>query len=102
MERCEVCRRRREQRRLRQLHRYSADEVYRYGELKAGNEAYRKNPDLGRARSFLRQRQLGRIRNPNANLMHRYEAVVRAGSGVAPFQENDPVSPSGEEFAMVE
>ena len=113
MEQCEVCRRRREQRRLRQLHRYSTDEVYRHSKQKAGNESYRKNRDIGRARSYLRQHQLGHIRNPNAELMQRYEALVaqaeaccdkphRAGSGIAPSQENDPTSPSGQEFAMVE
>ena len=106
MEQCEVCRRRREQRRLWQLHRYSTDKEYRHSKQKAGNESYRKNRDLGRARSYLRQHQLGHIRNPNAELMQRYEALValcqnRSGSAI-PSQENDPTSPSGQEFAMVE
>ena len=102
---CEACRRRREQRRLRHLHRYSTDEAYRHEKLKAGNEAYRKNPDLGRARSYLRHHQQGRIRSPNADLLTYCEAVVRAsGSKVLPLLENGggSVRPTGEEAAMAE
>ena len=102
---CEACRHRREQRRLRQVHKYSTDEAYRHHRLKVCGEAYHRNPDLGRARSYLRQRQLGRIRRPNADLLTRYEAVVRAsGSKVLPILENGggAVGPPGEEAAMAE
>ena len=94
---CEACKRRREQRRLRQVHKYSTDEAYRHHRLKVCGEAYHKNPDVGRARSYLRQRQLGRIRRPNADLLERYEAVLR---GSKP-SHNDPTSPPGEEAAVV-
>jgi hypothetical protein len=102
---CEACQRRREQRRLKQVHKYSTDEAYRHHRLKVCGEAYHKNPDLGRARSYLRQHQLGRIRRPNADLLTRYEAVVRAsGSKALPVLENGggAVGPPGEEAAMAE
>ena len=102
---CEACQRRREQRRLKQVHKYSTDEAYRHHRLKVCGEAYHRNPDLGRARSYLRQHQLGRIRRPNADLLTRYEAVVRAsGSKVLPILENGggAVGPLGEEAAMAE
>ena len=95
---CEACRRRREQRRLRQAHKYRTDEAYRHHRLKVCGKAYHRNPDIGRARSYLRQYQLGRIRSPNADLLQRYEAVVR-GSKAAPH--DDPASPPGEEAAVV-
>ena len=44
---CEACRRRREQRRLRQEHKYSADEAYRHHRLKVCGEAYHRNPTSG-------------------------------------------------------
>ena len=68
---CQTCQRRREQRRLRQVHKYSSDEAYRHHRLKVCGEAYHRNPDIGRARSYLRQYQLGRIRRPNADLLQR-------------------------------
>ena len=94
---CEACQRRREQRRLRQVHKYSTDEAYRHHRLKVCGEAYHKNPDLGRARSYLRQYQLGRIRSPNADLLERYAAVLR---GSKPPSHHDPASPPGEEVAV--
>ena len=105
---CEACRRRREQRRLRQLRRYSTDEAYRHVKLKAGNEAYRKNPDLGSARSYLRHHQQGRIRSPNADLLTNYEAVLAQAQACCdkPLRDskpshNDSTSPPGEEAAML-
>jgi hypothetical protein len=95
---CEACQRRREQRRLKQVHKYSTDEAYRHHRLKVCGEAYHRNPDLGRARSYLRQHQLGRIRRPNADLLERYEAVLR---GSKPPSHHDPASPPGEETAVV-
>ena len=95
---CEACRRRREQRRLRQAHKYSTDEAYTHHRLKVCGEAYHRNPDIGRARSYLRQHQLGRIRRPNADLLQRYKAVVR---GSKPPSHNDPASPPGEVAAVV-
>ncbi len=94
---CEACRHRREQRRLRQVHKYSADEAYRHHRLKVCGEAYHRNPDVGRARSYLRQHQLGRIRRPNADLLERYAAVLR---GSKPPSHHDPSSPPGEEAAV--
>ena len=94
---CEVCQRRREQRRLRQVRKYSSDEAYRHHRLKVVGESYHRNPDLGRARSYMRQYQLGRIRRPNADLLQRYEAIL-AGSKPS---HNDPASPPGEEDAVV-
>ena len=102
---CQTCQRRREQHRLRQVRKYSTDEAYRHHRLKVCGEAYHKNPDIGRARSCLRQYQLGRIRRPNADLLQRYAAVVRAsGSKVLPVLENGggSVRPPGEEAAMAE
>ena len=93
---CEACQRRREQRRLKQVHKYSTDEAYRHHRLKVCGEAYHRNPDLGRARSYLRQYQLGRIRSPNVDLLERYAAVLR---GSKP-SHNDPASPPGEEAAV--
>ena len=105
---CEACQRRREQRRLRQVHKYSTDEAYRHHRVKVCGEAYHRNPDIGRARSYLRQRQLGRIRRPNADLLERYEAVLAQAQACCdkPLQgakpsHNDPASPPGEEAAMV-
>ena len=95
---CEVCQRRREQRRLRQVRKYSSDEAYRHHRLKVVEESYHRNPNLGRARSYLRQYQLDRIRHPNADLLQRYEAVLAQ----AKPSHNDPASPPGEEAAMVE
>ena len=94
---CEACQRRREQRRLKQVHKYSTDEAYRHHRLKVCGEAYHRNPDLGHARSYLRQRQLGRIRRPNADLLERYAAVLR---GSKPPSHHDPASPPGEEAAV--
>ena len=95
---CEACQRRREQRRLRQVRKYSTDEAYRHHRLKVVGESYHRNPDLGRARSYLRQRQLGGIRRPNADVLQRHEAAVR-GSKATPH--DDPASPPGEEAAVV-
>ncbi len=94
---CEACQRRREQRRLKQVHKYSTDEAYRHHRLKVCGEAYHRNPDLGRARSYLRQYQLGRIHRPNADLLQRYEAILAQ----AKPSHNDPASPPGEEAALV-
>ena len=94
---CEACQRRREQRRLKQVHKYSTDEAYRHHRLKVCGEAYHKNPDIGRARSYLRQHQLGRIRRPNADLLEWYAAVLRDSKP----SHHDPASPPGEEAAMV-
>ena len=94
---CEVCQRRREQRRLNQVRKYSSDEAYRHHRLKVCGEAYHRNPDIGRARSYFRQYQLGRIRRPNADLLQRYEAILQ---GSKP-SHNDPASPPGEEDAVV-
>ncbi len=102
---CEACQRRREQRRLKQVHKYSTDEEYRHHRQKVCGEAYHKNPDLGRARSYLRQHQLGRIRRPNADLLTRYASIVCAsGSKALPVLENGggAVGPPGEEAAMAE
>ena len=93
---CEACQRRREQRRLRQVHKYSTDEAYRHHRQKVCGEAYHRNPDLGRARSYLRQYQLGRIRSPNSDLLERSAAVLRDSKS----SHNDPSSPPGEEAAV--
>ena len=104
---CEACRRRREQRRLRQVRKYSTDEAYRHHRLKVCGEAYHKNPDLGRARSYLRQYQLGRIRRPNADLLERYAAVLAQAQACCdkPLRgskpsHHDPASPPGGEAAV--
>ena len=92
-----MCQRRREQRRLRQVLKYSSDEAYMHHRIKIVGESYHRNPDLGRARSYLRQYQLGRIRRPNADLLQRYEAIL---AGAKP-SHNVPASPPGEEDAVV-
>ena len=71
--RCEQCR---AKRRARQLERYQNEPAFRSRMLKAVHQVYWKNPELGRAKAYLRLWRTGRIMNPNLALLERYTAVL--------------------------